>query len=152
VENNESKALGQRIRLVRNRLGLTQSQFAELCGFGTPVGVTLYEGGRKRPDLRLLVNIARAGGVSLDWLLTGSEDKEALPRQAAVLVREAPVVYQSLVDDLSGDRRLLQAVQDLIEVLKGPDQQAADWLLGNITVFAERARGQSRKRKRREVG
>lgn len=116
------------------------------------MGVTLYEGGRKRPDLRLLVNIARAGGVSLDWLITGSEDKEALPRQAAVLVREAPVVYQSLVDDLSGDRRLLQAVRDLIEVLKGPDQQAAEWLLGNITVFADRARGQSRKRKRREAG
>lgn len=99
-----------------------------------------------------MVNIARAGGVSLEWLLTGSEDKDALSRQAMILVREAPTVYQSLLDDIAGDRRLLQAVRDLIAVLKGPDQEAADWLLGNIKVFAERAHQQRRRRRRREAG
>jgi transcriptional regulator with XRE-family HTH domain len=152
VKSTDFVALGARIRQVRDKLGLTQEEFAAKCGFPNSVGVGRYEAGRPRPDLRLLVNIARAGGVSLEWLLTGSEDKDAFPRQAVLLVREAPGVYQSLLDDLAGDRRLLQAVRDLIAVLQGPDKQAAEWLLGNITVFAERARQQTRKRGRKVAG
>jgi len=152
VKSRESLLFGERIRQLRERKGLSQAGFAQLCGFTNRVTLTNYEAGTKRPDLRLLVNIARACGVTLDWVLTGEEDKDAIPRRVAALVREAPLVYQSLLDEVAGDPRLLRAVQDLIVVVQGPDQQAAEWLLGNITVFAERARGQSRKRKRREAG
>ena len=53
---------------------------------------------------------------------------------------------------LQDDPRLRKAVGELVEVLRGPDQKAAEWLLGNIQIFAERARAQLEPRRRRRAG
>jgi transcriptional regulator with XRE-family HTH domain len=62
--------VGGRIHGIRKNLGLTQAQFAKRLGV-TKVSVARYEAGRV-PRLKLLREIARHGGVTVTWLLDGS--------------------------------------------------------------------------------
>jgi transcriptional regulator with XRE-family HTH domain len=153
VKSSESVHLGARIRQIRESLELTQAQFADRCGFPNRTGVVRYEAGRKRPNLELLIRIAKVGGVSLEWLLTGEDQQLPESKGQRILVHEAPVIYQSIIEELiHGPPELIRAIRDLIEVVKGPDEQATNWLLGNITVFAERTRAHTGKRRRRRAG
>ena len=61
--------VGQRIRRIRQKLGLTQAQFAERLGI-IKVSVARYESGRI-PRSDVLDAIAQQGGVSVEWLLHG---------------------------------------------------------------------------------
>lgn len=62
---------GERLRLFRNRLRLTQKVFAEELGFSEPV-VRYIETDRRKPSRQFLVKLAERYGVSSDWLLDGS--------------------------------------------------------------------------------
>lgn len=66
--------LSTNIKKVRDKLGLNQSQFAELLGLKTHVAVSLWESGKTLPDADMIVKIAEAGQVTLDWLMR-NEDK-----------------------------------------------------------------------------
>jgi transcriptional regulator with XRE-family HTH domain len=68
-----------RLRYVRETLGLTRAGFARKLRV-TRNSVSRYELGRQVPTAAVLVRIARAGGVSLDWLLAG--DDPGAPRRA----------------------------------------------------------------------
>ncbi len=59
--------VGERIRQIREELGLTQGEFAERLGV-TRASVARYEAGRV-PSLNLLRHIARLGGVGVGWIL-----------------------------------------------------------------------------------
>jgi transcriptional regulator with XRE-family HTH domain len=59
--------VGERIGRIREKLGLTQGEFAERLGV-TRASVARYEAGRV-PNLSLLRRIARLGRVSVGWIL-----------------------------------------------------------------------------------
>lgn len=62
------EAVGERIRAVRGKR--TQTEFARAIGVKKQNYISRYERGRiPAPDL--LVQIAKTGRVSIDWLLTG---------------------------------------------------------------------------------
>lgn len=61
--------VGQRIRQVRRRLKLTQTEFGKRLGV-IKVSVARYEAGRI-PRANVLDRIASLGGVSVEWLLHG---------------------------------------------------------------------------------
>ena len=62
--------LGERICLLRRRRGWSQAELAQkLCISASTVG--MYEQGRREPSLEGAVEISRAFGVSVDYLLTG---------------------------------------------------------------------------------
>ncbi len=62
------EAVGERIRAVRGKR--TQTEFAKAIGVKKQNYISRYERGRiPAPDL--LVQIAKTGRVSIDWLLTG---------------------------------------------------------------------------------
>lgn len=63
--------IGGRIRAIRKKLRMTQSEFAEVLGVSN-TSVSTYETGEHAPPVALLSRIATAGGVSLDWLVAGS--------------------------------------------------------------------------------
>ena len=65
--------LGERICFVRKKLGLTQAEFAVRIGFTRALTVSRYETNQREPEVSILVEIAKLGGVSLDWLLTGED-------------------------------------------------------------------------------
>jgi len=88
--------VGGHIRQVREKLGLTQGEFAERLGV-TRVSVARYEAGRV-PNFRLLHQIARLGGVSVGSILQG------VPAEASSKAREEGI---SLTDIPEPVRNLL---------------------------------------------
>lgn len=59
---------GSRLREARARAGLSQAALAAQAGVGQS-HVSRYEADVIRPDLDVLVLLARALGVTTDWLL-----------------------------------------------------------------------------------
>ena len=93
--------IGQRIRMLRMKSGLTQEQLAEASDLSVPY-LSHIERGSKRASLETLVRVAEALDVTVDRLLSGIQpaDRDAfLPD------------LQELLDDCSlRERRTLLAV------------------------------------------
>ncbi len=66
--------LGKRIRRIRKDAGLNQRDLGLLLGVGI-TAISDYETGNTSPSPESLAKIAELGKVSLDWLITGREDK-----------------------------------------------------------------------------
>lgn len=64
---------GKRIRDIRKRLGLSQEQLGKKLGGITKGSISGYESGDVNPTPEALIELARLGEVSLDWILTGHE-------------------------------------------------------------------------------
>jgi transcriptional regulator with XRE-family HTH domain len=64
---------GERIRQARERLDLTQDQLAKACGVSRSAVSQWETGGILRIEAAKLNAAARRLGVTLDWLLFGSE-------------------------------------------------------------------------------
>lgn len=79
----ERRSIGGRIRRIRKAAGLRQWQMAQLIGATQP-SVCMYERG-VLPDPGRLLSIARLGGTTVEWILTGahteggSDEMERLP-------------------------------------------------------------------------
>ena len=65
-------SLGQRIRLKREGLKLTQEQLAKASGL-TSQYISIIEQDKRSPALPALTKIASELGVSIDYLVTGEE-------------------------------------------------------------------------------
>lgn len=63
------KTIGERLKQERERLGLTQEEFADLAGVNKRSQIN-YEKGVRFPDARYLSKIAQAG-TGIDYVLTG---------------------------------------------------------------------------------
>lgn len=64
--------LSNRITYLRKRACMSQAQLANALNI-TASALGMYEQGRRIPSLETLIRIARLFGVSLDYLITGSE-------------------------------------------------------------------------------
>ena len=64
--------LARRIAELRIKKGLSQSQLADMLHVSAST-VGMYEQGRRTPDIDMLVELSGAFGVSLDYLITGSD-------------------------------------------------------------------------------
>lgn len=62
--------LGARIAALRREAGLSQAALAERLQI-SPSAVGMYEQGRREPPAQTIVALARALGVTTDFLLTG---------------------------------------------------------------------------------
>ena len=62
--------LGERIALLRSKLGWSQAELARRLNI-SPSAVGMYEQGRREPPVDILVSLARVLGVTMDFLLTG---------------------------------------------------------------------------------
>src|SRR5207245_10723593 len=67
--------VGQRIREVRRKLGLTQAEFGKRLGV-TNISIARYEAGRI-PRIEILHQVARIGGVTVGSILQGVPVKES---------------------------------------------------------------------------
>lgn len=68
--------LNEKLRKIRNELGLTQEDVAKKIGV-TRSAYTQYETGKRSPDLETLKLIARTFNVSIDFLLDVSSVETA---------------------------------------------------------------------------
>ena len=70
-ENDSSAgAVGERIKLLRDSLGLSQTEFAAGAGL-VRAAVATWERGAQRPGIALAQKITDRYGVTLDWLFLG---------------------------------------------------------------------------------
>ena len=63
-------AIGERLRMLRLKQNKTQSYWADML-FISPSYLSLIEDGKRIPKLEVLVQLARVGQVSLDYLVFG---------------------------------------------------------------------------------
>jgi transcriptional regulator with XRE-family HTH domain len=66
-------SLGQKIKKLRRERNLSQTQLAEKAGT-TLVSISNYETGKTKPSSDMLINVAKALGVSADYLMNDSSD------------------------------------------------------------------------------
>lgn len=64
--------LANQITILRKEAGMSQSQLAKKLNVG-PSAVGMYEQGRRTPVIDILIQLSKLFGVSLDYLITGSE-------------------------------------------------------------------------------
>ena len=83
-------AVGERIRQIMRRMQINQQELAGLIGVSQPA-ISLYLQGRLPPP-EVLLQIARLGNTSIEWLLTGGGSG---PAPAGSVVRESSAEYSS---------------------------------------------------------
>lgn len=80
---------GIRLRLLRCRAGMTQTQLGEKLNL-TASALGMYEQGRRMPSLSTIVEISEFFGVSCDYLLGArslNEDEEYLELMAMLFAQ-----------------------------------------------------------------
>ena len=92
METLDKAAIGQRIKHLRKTRALRQWQMAQLLGATQPA-VHKYENGIL-PEVRRLLELARIGNTSVEWILTGrhwengSLDMDRMPAEVFDLARQ----------------------------------------------------------------
>ena len=75
--------LAKQIKNLRVKAGMSQLQLAEKLSVG-PSTVGMYEQGRRTPSVDMIILLAKAFGVSIDYLLIGAEiSNSAMDEKAA---------------------------------------------------------------------
>ncbi len=120
MQELDKAAMGRRIRQIRLREGLRQWELARLLGT-TQSAVHKYEHGVV-PEPRRLVELARIGGTSIEWVLTGrhwengSNEQQRLP---ADVLETARSLREIVEDDGPGLDEALRITQDAVKALNG---------------------------------
>ena len=136
-------AMGKRIRQIRTRANLRQWELAKILGT-TQSAVHKYEHGVV-PEPRRLVELARVGGTSIEWVLTGrhwengSEDQQRLTPdflETACLLREVLDEERSSIDEA------LRIVREAVHALRTADGEADT--PADVEALARSLRGHSR--------
>ncbi len=73
----------ERLKDLRKKKGLTQAQLAELL-YVTDKAVSKWETGEGKPEINILIELAKVLDVSLDYLLTGEEKEPEIVTMSKV--------------------------------------------------------------------
>ena len=132
MQDLDKTSMGKRIRQIRTRAGLRQWELAKRLGT-TQSAVHKYEHGVV-PEPRRLVELARAGETSIEWILTGNlwengshEQKRLSPAllDTASILREILDEDRPLVDEALGIvREAVRALGPWIDSSRGQDPAA----------------------------
>lgn len=126
------ESIGDRCKRIRESLGMSQPALAKAAGVSNGTIGNLEAGLRKQP--RELVAIARALGVTPEWLQYGAQGGKIAPPQAAASAThekfsdEARIVAAALDTSIPAARKgdaMRAALKALLEfqVLQQPSQQ-----------------------------
>ena len=69
--------IGHQIAMLREKKGMRQAELAAILNI-SPSTVGMYEQGRRSPSLSMVIRMAQAFGVTVDYLLTGKDPKDIL--------------------------------------------------------------------------
>ena len=119
---DESKFIGERLRLALTELGITQAKFARTVGVNTRSMSNYMRG--QLPDTRVLLAIREQYGLSLDWLLMGIG--EMFPdrgREASSLSFQEERHYRTQIEQLKYKKRgILSDILSLLVELQSADR------------------------------
>jgi transcriptional regulator with XRE-family HTH domain len=116
VERLDKAVIGDRIKFLRKSRGMRQWQMAKMLGATQPA-IHKYENGIL-PEVKRLLEIARIGNTSIEWILTGRhwENGSAQSDRLATEVYHLAYRLQSLRPE---DRRILEGALDLLQAAIG---------------------------------
>lgn len=77
----------ERLRELRKSKGISLKELGAIVGVAEST-MSLYESGKRQPDYETLLKLAEYYGVTVDYLLRGSEE-EQLPEELVILNRKA---------------------------------------------------------------
>lgn len=77
----------ERLRELRKSKGISLKELGAIVGVAEST-MSLYESGKRQPDYETLLKLAEYYGVTVDYLLRGSEE-EQLPEELSILNRKA---------------------------------------------------------------
>lgn len=116
MESLDKAVIGERIKFLRKSKGLRQWQMAQMLGATQPA-IHKYENGIL-PEVKRLLEIARIGNTSIEWILTGrhwENGSKQIDRLAPEVYRIA-YQFQSLKPE---DRRILAGALNIIQAAIG---------------------------------
>ena len=92
------QTVGGRIRACRLEAGMSQERLAELSDLSPPY-VSHVERGAKGPSLGALIRLSAALGVTIDYLLAGSQqaDPAAFMADAQTLLADCSLIERRIV-------------------------------------------------------
>jgi len=111
---------GKRLKELIRREGIKQKNLAEIVGI-TPSALTFHLKGQV-PSSDLLLKYARRFGVTVDYLLTGS-DSPMEPGDASLRVPQSSPLYQTIVDMLEMPRGRQDMVKEILRVVMEADKK-----------------------------
>ena len=92
MEPLDKVVIGERIKSLRKSKGLRQWQMAELLGATQPA-VHKYENGIL-PEVKRLLELARIGHTSIEWILTGRHWENGAPEMERLQAEVYELAYQ----------------------------------------------------------
>ncbi len=112
MEPLDKAVIGERIKFLRKGKGLRQWQMAQMLGATQPA-IHKYENGIL-PEVKRLLEIARIGNTSIEWILTGRhwENGSTQIDRLAAEVYELAYQLQSLQPE---DRRILAGSLNILQ-------------------------------------
>jgi transcriptional regulator with XRE-family HTH domain len=101
MREDAGETMAERIKRLRGRKGWDQGELAEASGVSRPATVSNWENGG---DIKAknLAQLARALGVSVDYLVTGVQPGD-LPEAQAKLDRIRAILDEDPTDEVSSD-------------------------------------------------
>jgi transcriptional regulator with XRE-family HTH domain len=116
VELLDKAVIGERIKFLRKSKGLRQWQMAQMLGATQPA-IHKYENGIL-PEVKRLLEIARIGNTSIEWILTGRhwENGSTQIDRLTSEVYELAYKLQSLKPE---DRRILAGALNILQAAIG---------------------------------
>ena len=120
MQDLDKTSMGKRIRQIRTQAGLRQWELAKRLGT-TQSAVHKYEHGVV-PEPRRLVELARVGKTSIEWILTGNHWENGSPEQERLppaLLDTAAILREILDDDRPLVDEALRIVREAVRAI-GP--------------------------------
>ena len=130
MQQLDKEEMGRRVRQIRLGAKLRQWELAKLLGT-TQSAVHKYEHGVV-PEPRRLVELARIGGTSIEWVLTGSHWENGSASQQRVspeLLRTACILREIGAEGRSTVNEALSIVRDAVRALEAEDGERAEQTL-----------------------
>lgn len=127
MQGGESVTINERIRELRERLNISQTEFAENLGSGRGI-IKNIEEGRTLPKPQLIDLITRVFNVNRTWLETGEGEMFVEPSRAEKIGRFVADVLEDEPDSFR--RRLIDILIELDEDGWQKLKEAADVLSG----------------------
>lgn len=107
------KEISQRIHQIMGEIGVTQQELADLLGISQPA-ISLYLKGRV-PPADVLLQIARLGETTVEWLLTGKKEGGENP----FVMKEKRAIYGNQTALLILWKQLPENIQrDLLTLMR----------------------------------
>ena len=111
MEPLDKAAIGQRIKSLRKSRGLRQWQMAQFLGATQPA-IHKYENGIL-PEVKRLVELARIGSTSVEWILTGTHWENGSPEMQR-MDREVFELARQVHSYTPEERRAVEAALEVL--------------------------------------